>query len=76
MKRFTSCATILVALAATFISTSCTNGDPSTGGIFWSENRAQDRLAERQNKLERLEGQTRSSNRKAASTQQRIDDLR
>lgn len=65
------------AAAATLACTSCqTTGDPSTGGIFWSENKAQDRLAERQNHLENIESRTRSTNRKSVQTQRQIDALR
>jgi len=52
-----------------------TTGDPSTGGIFWSESKAQDRLAERQGRLESLERQTSTTNRKSADTQKRINEL-
>jgi hypothetical protein len=63
--------------AATMAVTSCTTtGDPSTGGIFWSENKAQQRLTERQNTLENIENQTNSANRKSAQTQKQIDALR
>lgn len=66
-----------IASAATVFCTSCaTTGDPSTGGIFWSENKAQDRLAERQGKLENIESRTHSTNRKSAETQRQIDALR
>lgn len=30
-------------------------GDPSTGGVFWSESKAQDRLSDRQRRLEMLD---------------------
>jgi hypothetical protein len=63
-----------VSSVATLVVTSCT-GDPSTGGIFWSEPAAQQRLNERQNKLEQVEKKTGSTNRKSAQTQQKIDAL-
>jgi len=33
-------------------------GDPHTGGIFWSEDKAKERLAERQAYLNRVQGDT------------------
>jgi outer membrane lipoprotein-sorting protein len=74
---FVRSAVFALAAAAPFAFTSCaTTGDPSTGGIFWSENKAQDRLAERQNRLENIESRTNSTNRKSAETQRQIDALR
>jgi hypothetical protein len=70
--------TLLLAccLGSVLSCTSCTtNGDPSTGGLFWSESRAQDRLAERQNKLESIEKQTGAAQRKSAETQRKINAL-
>ena len=52
-----------------------TTGDPSTGGIFWSEHKAQARLAERQDKLEHIEKQTHQTNEKSAETKRKIDEL-
>ena len=52
-----------------------TTGDPSTGGIFWSEQKAQGRLAERQNKLEHIEKQTNQTNRQSEATKRKIDEL-
>ena len=74
ITRFTLLAS---SVASAFVFASCTTtGDPSTGGIFWSENKAQDRLAERQNKLESIERQTGATQRKSAATQRQIDALR
>lgn len=70
-------AILALASAASLACSSCTTtGDPSTGGIFWSEDKAQDRLAERQNKLESVENRTHQTNRKSAETQRQIDSLR
>ena len=52
-----------------------TTGDPSQGGIFWSERKAQGRLAERQNTLEHVERQTQKAERKSDQTQKKIDEL-
>lgn len=69
-------ATLAGAAGATLLFTACeTTGDPSTGGIFWSEKKAQGRLAERQNKLEHIEKQTGQTQRKSAETQRKIDEL-
>lgn len=70
-------AILASAGAATLACTSCaTTGNPREGGIFWSENKAQDRLAERQYRLEKAEQDTRSTQRKSAETQRQIDALR
>jgi hypothetical protein len=66
----------LFAVASLALSSCQTTGDPSTGGIFWSENKAQDRLADRQYQLEKAESGTRSVNRRSSETQRQIDALR
>ena len=69
-------ATLGTACIAMLLLASCeTTGDPSTGGIFWSERKAQGRLAERQNRLEHIEKQTNQTNRKSAATKRKIDEL-
>ncbi len=69
---------IACSLAASAVGfTSCeTTGDPTQGGIFWSESKAQDRLYERQDRLERAEAGTAAANRRSAQTQRQIDALR
>ena len=71
-------ATVALILSSTALSlVSCsTNGDPKTGGLFWNENRAQDRLAEREDKINNLEKRTRTSYNSAADRKRRIDALR
>jgi len=50
---------LLLSGFALIASTGCeTTGDPNSGGIFWSERKAQDRLAERERRLGRVEGDT------------------
>ncbi len=66
----------LLPVVSLALSSCETTGDPSAGGIFWSENKAQDRLAERQSHLEKTESGTRSANRRSNETQRRIDSLR
>ena len=68
--------TLAFAATATLLVTGCeTTGDPSQGGIFWSEKKAQGRLQERQNKLEHVERQTKHTEHKSAETQRKIDEL-
>jgi hypothetical protein len=70
-------AILASASAAALACTSCaTTGNPREGGIFWSESKAQDRLAERQATLEDTERRTQSTQRKSAETQRQIDALR
>lgn len=66
----------IVPVVSLALSSCATTGDPSTGGIFWSESKNQDRLAERQYRLEKAESGTRSANRRSAETQRQIDALR
>ncbi|MEI6175403.1 MAG: hypothetical protein WCS43_00810 [Verrucomicrobiota bacterium] len=73
---FIRLATLGFASLSTVLLSSCdVTGDPSRGGIFWSENKAQGRLAERQDKLEHIEKQTGRTQRKSAETQRQIDAL-
>lgn len=69
---------MLSAVAATsLLSVSCeTTGDPSTGGIFWSEHKAQARLDERQERLENIESRTDRARARARAKQQEINRLR
>lgn len=72
-----SAAVALTLSSAALSLVSCsTNGDPNTGGIFWNEDRAQDRLAEREDKISSLEQRTRAAKNNAADRQRRIDALR
>ena len=75
LMKSATVALILSSAALSLVSCS-TNGDPNTGGLFWNENRAQDRLAERQDKINSLEKRTRTSNNSAEARQRRIDALR
>lgn len=51
---------LLTATAALFLSSCQTTGDPSTGGIFWSEKKAQQRVQEKQSELDRIQGKTKA----------------
>jgi len=48
---------ILLSLASAALLSSCaTTGDPTQGGLFgWSENKAEDRIAAREERLRRLD---------------------
>lgn len=65
-----------LASAATLLLSSCaTTGDPGAGGIFWSENKAQERLNERQSNLENIERKTGKTQSQSAATQRKINSL-
>lgn len=73
MKRIV-CMTCRVGLcaAAVLATTGCeTTGDPNSGGIFWSESKAQDRLHARQNELNTLNRDTRELDAKNRQLQSR-----
>ena len=69
-KRLVRVASVAGCLAWPLLVSSCqTTGDPSTGGIFWSEHKAQDRLNERQAKLNQVDAQTAQANKSAKAKQ-------
>ena len=50
---------LLLAASALIGATGCeTTGDPNSGGIFWSEDKAKVRLEERDARLGRIQGDT------------------
>lgn len=51
-------ALLLTALTLAGFTACETTGDPSTGGIFWSERKAQDRLSTRERTLDSIESDT------------------
>lgn len=59
--------TLNILLLTTFVLASITGcettGDPNSGGIFWSEDKAKVRLAERDERLNRIESDTARVNR-------------
>jgi hypothetical protein len=62
------------ALACALASVSCeATGNPREGGIFWSEKKAQQRLDDRQNHLNEVQGQTRKVESNSAATQRKIN---
>jgi len=73
MKPFPS---VFVIAAIALSLTGCeTTGNPREGGIFWSENKAQDRLNERQATLDNLQGKTNRTQSQSARTQRQIDAM-
>ena len=62
-------------MCLTLLNSCETTGDPSTGGIFWSEAKAQQRLADRQNHLDQLDSQTGKTNRSSAYKEQQIKSM-
>lgn len=52
-----------LALTSTLFLGGCT-GDPHKGGIFWSEDKAQDRLRDRRAHLNDVEDDTAQTNRR------------
>lgn len=73
MKAY-QCA--LLALPVMAVLNSCeTTGDPTAGGIFWSEKKAQQRLADRQDRLDTLNEDTRRKQNSAAAKESQIRSL-
>ena len=76
-KRLGRTVAVAGCLAWPLVVSSCqTTGDPSTGGIFWSEHKAQDRLDERQNKLNRIDDQTTQAKKSANAKQREANRLK
>lgn len=74
MSRSLSCSLLLLTSVASLSLTSCeTTGDPTQGGLFgWSQNKADDRIAEREDTLRRLRSDNyRQQNRKSSLQSER-----
>jgi hypothetical protein len=71
MKKFL----LLAILAGTgFAFTGCeTTGDPTKGGIFWSEPKAQDRLYQRGAALDQIQSDTSQVRRNNQQMQQQLN---
>lgn len=72
MKK--SAALGMLTLTVALFSGCETTGNPREGGIFWSETKAQERLATRENTLDRIEsdtGRVNRSNRRLESAAER-----
>lgn len=54
---------LVLSLAAVFLAGCETTGDPHQGGIFWSENKARQRLYEKREKLRDIESDTERAQR-------------
>ena len=49
----------MIIVLTAFLLPSCqTTGDPSTGGIFWSEKKAQQRMQDKQSELDHVKDKT------------------
>ena len=67
---------ILLALIAGlgFSLTGCeTTGDPTQGGIFWSESKAQDRLRQREDTLDQIHSDTSRVKHRNRELEQQVD---
>jgi len=69
-KRLGRSALVAGCLAGPLVVAACqTTGDPSTGGIFWSQRKAQERLDERQANLNRIDEQAAQAKQSAKQKQ-------
>lgn len=57
-------ALCLTGLGAGLLSGCETTGDPNSGGIFWSEEKAKQRLYEREQRLDDIESDTARVNKR------------
>ena len=65
---------LIAAVGCTQLFTACeTTGNPREGGIFWSEEKAQDRLAVREDHLTDVRRDTRRVERKNAGLESAVD---
>lgn len=65
---------ILAAAGSAALFSSCAvTGDPTQGGIFWSESMAQDRIAQRQAALESIESDTARIQRQNRQMERQLD---
>ena len=67
---------LLMAMPFAALLNSCeTTGDPTAGGIFWSEKKAQQRLIERQQHLDAVNADTQRKQNSAAAKERQIRSL-
>ena len=74
MKREVSCNLVLsglLLLAGMLFATGCT-GDPTRGGIFWSESKAKERQSQMMQTLESREREVQSIEGKTAALRSRL----
>ena len=65
---------LCLASAGSLLTTGCeTTGDPNSGGIFWSEDKAKQRIAARQQHLNDVEDDTARVNRRNRRLEQQLD---
>lgn len=65
---------LTLSVIGSSLLTSCT-GDPNSGGIFWSESQAQQRLDDRKQRLDHIEGQTDRTRADSRKKQRQINRL-
>ena len=69
-SRLRRAAALAGCFACPWLAVSCqTTGDPHTGGIFWSESKAQERLDQRQDELNRVDAQAAQARKNAQRKQ-------
>ena len=65
---------LCLASVGGLLQTGCeTTGDPNSGGIFWSEDKAKQRIAARQQHLNDVESDTARVNRRNRRLEQQLD---
>lgn len=64
----------LALLGGTFLPGCETTGDPNRGGIFWSENKAKQRIYDRQAHLNAVEDDTASVQRRNRQMERRLGE--
>jgi outer membrane lipoprotein-sorting protein len=63
----------LAGAGGVFLPGCTTTGDPNSGGIFWSEDKAKQRIAAREARLNGVESDTASVNRRNRRLEQQLD---
>jgi hypothetical protein len=66
---------LAIAFAAAVVFSGCeTTGDPHHGGIFWSEDKAQQRLDQKRRELHRVESDTERIEEENRELKKKSDD--
>jgi hypothetical protein len=66
---------VALAFSAMLLFSGCaTTGDPHHGGIFWSEDKAQQRLDQKRRELHRIESDTERVEEENRELKQKSDD--
>ena len=76
VRRLGRPAAVAALFASPMLLSSCeTTGDPNTGGIFWSERKAQERIDQKQQQLNRIDDQAARAEKSAKTKQREVDRL-